>query len=44
MSAMEREVNQTLLDRNRILGENAVNAAKTVDTTAEKRSDAKFKI
>lgn len=44
MNALEKEVNKTLLDRNRVLGENAVQAAKNVDIATERQSDSKFKI
>ena len=43
MNDIEREGNKLLLDRNKTLGENAIAAAKAVDTTKEQRSDAKFK-
>lgn len=44
MSQYELETNKILLDRNRILGESAVNAAKSLDATSEKQSTAKFQL
>ena len=44
MSEEEKEINKILLDRNKILGEQAVKSAKAVDDTSNQRSDAKFKI
>ena len=42
MSMEEQEINKMLLDRQRILGENAIAAAKAQDAAVEKRSDATF--
>lgn len=44
MSELERNGNQLLLDRNRILGEAVIETAKQVDKAKEKQSDAKFQI
>ena len=37
----EKNANKVLIDRNRILGENAVKAAEALDASIDKRSDAK---
>lgn len=42
MSAEEQQINQMLLDRQRILSDNAIAAAKELDATQERRSDANF--
>ena len=39
MSAEEQQINQMLLDRQRILGENAIAAAKELDAAKENKSD-----
>lgn len=42
MSAEEQQINQMLLDRQRILSDNAIAAAKELDAATEARSDATF--
>lgn len=42
MSTEEQQINQMLLDRQRILSDNAVTAAKELDAATEARSDATF--
>lgn len=42
MSAEEQQINQMLLDRQRILSENAIAAAKELDAATEAKSDATF--
>ena len=42
MSAEEQQINQMLLDRQRILSDNAIAAAKELDAATEAKSDATF--
>ena len=44
MNNLEKMANQTLLDRNKILGENAIQAAKALDAAEGRKSEAGMRI
>jgi hypothetical protein len=44
MSGIEMEVNKSLLDRLRLLGEESAKRAKTVDEAKEKTSEASLNV